>query len=388
MATLILLPVIVPVLCAVLMLFLPQKAQKAITWISVAASLIAFAASAMLLGKDVSFTIPWAGQGMDMSFRAYLFSELIVLSMSAFSLLISLYCVKFLTDKNYSKFFMFFFILTLGLASGAALADNLVLLLFFWEGMLCTIFGMIYVGGKDSYRTAIKAFVIIGVTDLTMMLGIALTGHIAGTFDISKIHLILSPAASAACAMMMIGAVAKAGAMPFHTWIPDSAIDAPLPFMALIPAALEKLIGIYFLARITLDIFVLSPSSWLSYALMILGCATIVFAVLMALIQTNYKRLLSYHAISQVGYMVLGIGTAVPIGIVGGLFHMINHTVYKSCLFSQRRLCRETDRNDRSRKARRHRQGHAGDGCMLHRSRDVHLRRASFQRILFERTCL
>jgi len=66
---------------------------------------------------------------------------------------------------------------------------------------------------------------------------------------------------------------------------------------------------------------------------MILGCVTILLAVMMALIQKDYKRLLSFHAISQVGYMILGIGTCVPAGIVGGIFHMINHAMYKSCLF-------------------------------------------------------
>jgi len=121
--------------------------------------------------------------------------------------------------------------------------------------------------------------------------------------------------------------------MPFHSWIPDAAIDAPLPFMALIPAAFEKLLGIYFLTRISLDLFKLTTGSWLSVLLMIIGSITIVLAVMMALIQKDYKKLLSYHAISQVGYMILGIGTAVPIGIVGGLFHMINNALYKSCLF-------------------------------------------------------
>ena len=121
--------------------------------------------------------------------------------------------------------------------------------------------------------------------------------------------------------------------MPFHSWIPDAAIDADLPFMALFPAALEKLLGIYFLARISLEMFKLTPTSWISTLMMIIGSITIIFAVMMALIQKDYKRLLSYHAISQVGYMILGIGTAVPIGIVGGLFHMINHAMYKSGLF-------------------------------------------------------
>ena len=132
---------------------------------------------------------------------------------------------------------------------------------------------------------------------------------------------------------MMIGAIGKAGSMPFHTWIPDAAIDAPVAVMAFIPAALEKLLGIYMLARICLDLFKLEVNSQFSLVLMTVGALTIVLAVFMALIQKDLKKLLSYHAVSQVGYMMLGIGTAVPIGIAGGIFHMINHAMYKSGLF-------------------------------------------------------
>jgi NADH-quinone oxidoreductase subunit L len=133
--------------------------------------------------------------------------------------------------------------------------------------------------------------------------------------------------------LLVIGAISKAGSMPFHSWIPNAATDAPLPFMAFLPASLEKLLGIYFLSRITLNMFDLRPDSWMSPLLMTVGVITILLAVMMALVQKDYKRLLSYHAISQVGYMILGIGTAVPAGIVGGIFHMINHAMYKSGLF-------------------------------------------------------
>jgi len=166
-----------------------------------------------------------------------------------------------------------------------------------------------------------------------MMLGIALTYHLAGTFAISKISLPMTLGGSIAFVLLMIGAISKAGSMPFHSWIPDAAIDAPLPFMAFLPASLEKLLGIYLLARISLDMFQFTAGSWVSMLMMIVGAATILLAVMMALVQKDFKRLLSYHAISQVGYMILGIGTALPVGIVGGLFHMINHAMYKSCLF-------------------------------------------------------
>ncbi|HVN66895.1 MAG TPA: proton-conducting transporter membrane subunit, partial [Candidatus Sulfotelmatobacter sp.] len=87
------------------------------------------------------------------------------------------------------------------------------------------------------------------------------------------------------------------------------------------------------LSRLSLDLFKLEGGSWASWLLMTVGALTIILAVMMALVQKDYKKLLSYHAISQVGYMVLGIGTMVPAGIIGGLFHMINNALYKSCLF-------------------------------------------------------
>jgi NADH-quinone oxidoreductase subunit L len=236
-------------------------------------------------------------------------------------------------NKPHLNQFYFYLLITVAMTNGAVLADNLVLMFFFWEGLLLTLFGMIAIGGKEAFKTAIKAFIIVGISDLCMMVGIGLTGYLAGTMTLSSIHLPTNSMGSLAFVLLMIGAISKAGSLPFHTWIPDAAIDAPLPFMAFLPASLEKLLGIYFLTRISLDMFSLDVHSWLSTMLMIIGAITILVGVMMALVQKNYKKLLAYHAISQVGYMILGIGTCLPVGIVGGLFHMINNALYKSCLF-------------------------------------------------------
>jgi len=131
--------------------------------------------------------------------------------------------------------------------------------------------------------------------------------------------------------LLALGAFAKAGAMPLHTWIPDVAETAPIPITAYLPAALDKLLGIYLLGRMCLNLFEMSGG--MNLFLMIVGAVTIIAAVMMALIQHDLRRLLAYHAVSQVGYMVLGIGTGNPIGIAGGLFHMLNHSIYKACLF-------------------------------------------------------
>ncbi|MFA5113869.1 MAG: proton-conducting transporter membrane subunit [Candidatus Margulisiibacteriota bacterium] len=274
-----------------------------------------------------------ADLGLAVLFRFDHFGVLIAGAIVAFAALVALYSLVFMKGKEGAGQFWLYLLLTVIMSVGAVLANNLILFLFFWEGLLLTLFGMIYIGGRASFRTAVKAFVIVGITDLCLMAGLALTGLLAGTFVMSAIALPVTGWPALAFVLLMIGALAKAGAMPFHSWIPDAAKDAPLPFMAFVPGALEKLLGIYFLTRISLELFRLTPHSSLSYLLMIIGGVTIVLAVMMALIQKDFKKLLSYHAISQVGYMVLGIGTAVPAGIVGGLFHMLNNALYKSCLF-------------------------------------------------------
>jgi NADH-quinone oxidoreductase subunit L len=324
----------IPAVAGVLALVIPTQTKGVREAVALLATLANLVLTIVLYPQQISFSAPWAGGfGFAFAFRLYHFSAFILLAVAGFSLLITLFSLASMAGKSKNNQFYCYVLLSLALANGAVLADNLGLMLFFWEGLLLTLFGMIIIGHPGAYKTAIKALIIAGVTDLCMMFGIGLTYYLSGTMTMSQISLPLDKLGAIAFIFMMIGAVSKAGCMPFHSWIPDAAVDAPLPFMAFLPAALEKLLGIYLLARLTLDMFRLTEASWVSTMLMILGSVTILLAVAMALIQKDYKRLLSYHAISQVGYMILGIGTATPVGIVGGLFHMINHAMYKSCLF-------------------------------------------------------
>jgi formate hydrogenlyase subunit 3/multisubunit Na+/H+ antiporter MnhD subunit len=157
-----------------------------------------------------------------------------------------------------------------------------------------------------------------------------------GTPIISDISIRPLAAASAlpiiAFLLLMVAAITKAGALPLHTWLPTSGEYAPTSVMALLPAAIDKLLGIYLLVVIVRKLFVLEPGA-LSAILALIGAATVIIAVMIAMVQHNLKKLLSYHAISQVGYVVLGIATMTPVGIAGGVFHMLNHSIYKCCLF-------------------------------------------------------
>lgn len=328
------LPILVPLAGGLLMPLLKKRGmiREVVTLLAAAANL--FIAASLFKSGPATYNLGWQFFGIEFSLRLYHFSAFILLAIALFGFLTALYCAVFMRGKKYLSQFYACLLVTLALAGGAVLADNLVLLLFFWEGLLLTLLVMIAIGRQGAFKTAIKAFIIVGIADLCLMAGIAFLGRLAGTLAISKISLTLSSKpAIIAFLLLMSGAIAKAGSMPFHSWIPDAAEDAPLAFMAFMPAALEKLLGIYFLARISLDIFKLSGNSALSTLLMIIGSFTILAAVMLALVQKNYKKLLAYHAISQVGYMILGIGTCLPVGIIGGLFHMINNALYKSCLF-------------------------------------------------------
>jgi len=330
-----LLPILLPAVLAVVLLLLPRALRLLRDVLAVAgAAVLLYYAFVFFSLKDLRFAVPWLGLGIDFDLRLYHFSSFILLALAGFLLLITVYATAKMKDAPRSREFMAYVFLTAAFANGAVLANNFVPLVFFWEGLLVTLYGLITIGGRPtSGRTAVKALLISGFCDFSMILGIGLLWAASGTATMSDIAVEPVGLAAAAFVLMFVGAAGKAGAMPFHTWIPDAGTDAPVTFMAFLPAAFEKLLGIYLLARISLDFFKIRPGGGLSVMMMIVGAVTIVLAVLMALIQKDLKRLLSYHAISQVGYMILGIGTAIPVGIAGGLFHMINHAMYKSGLF-------------------------------------------------------
>jgi formate hydrogenlyase subunit 3/multisubunit Na+/H+ antiporter MnhD subunit len=330
-----LLPILLPAVLAVLFLLLPRTLRLVRDALALAGAAVLLYYSFLFFSlKELRFNVSWLGMGINFDLRLYHFSSFILLALAGFLILITFYAtVKTKDTPRAGEFFAYVF-LTAAFANGAALANNFVPLVFFWEGLLVTLYALVTIGGKPtSSRTAVKALLIGGFCDFSMILGIGLLWTMTGTLTMSEISVEPTGLAAVAFVLMMIGAAGKAGAMPFHTWIPDAAVDAPVTFMAFLPAAFEKLLGIYLLARISLDFFKIKPGSGLAILLMIVGAVTIVLAVLMALVQKDFKRLLSYHAVSQVGYMILGIGTAVPFGIAGGIFHMINHAMYKCGLF-------------------------------------------------------
>jgi formate hydrogenlyase subunit 3/multisubunit Na+/H+ antiporter MnhD subunit len=259
-------------------------------------------------------------------------ARLIILLVSGFSLLISIYATGYRYAENKPKHFYSLLLLTQAASSATIFTDNLIVFILFWGFLGLTLYAMLSPHDELSSAAAKKTMILIGASDGLMILGIAIIGKTEGTFSMSLLDLPTNTALNVVAFLCLaIGAFTKAGAFPFHTWIPDYTQTASAPASAYLPASLDKLLGIYFLTRICHDLFQINGG--IRLVILLLGTLTIIIAVMMALTQHNYKKLLGYHAVSQVGYMITGIGLGSALGIAGGLFHMMNHAVYKSGLF-------------------------------------------------------
>ena len=332
-------PIIVPAVAGIIPIFIPRKGKMVAGIISLAAVAWVFVRALSLFGMwELAYNVRlFAIAGVypvDFSLRLYHFSAFILLFIMFFGLLIILYSLGFLRGRDTSSTYYTFILWTLSAAAGAVLTDNLLILLIFWEILTLLLYFLVNMGGEGHEKAAAKCFTILGFSDAAMLLGVLLIWMNYGTLSMSQLSIGTSdPIGVIAFVALFMGAIAKAGAMPLHSWVPAIAVPTHPPVMAFLPAALDKLLGIYLLARLVLDIFIIRTGSGLSLMMMIVGSATIIFAVMMALVQHNLKKLLSFHAVSQVGYMILGVGSGIPIAIVGGLFHMLNNAIYKGGLF-------------------------------------------------------
>ena len=163
----------------------------------------------------------------------------------------------------------------------------------FWEIVTVSLYLLIITGGKECRFAATKSFAMLGASDGALLLGIGMVWVLSsGTFEFSglKIATTSGPAITAFL-LLMVAAATKAGAMPLHTWLPTSGECTQASIMAILPAALDKLLGIYLLIIVVKDIFLLQ-SGMLSFILSLIGAATVILAVMVAMVQHNLKKLL------------------------------------------------------------------------------------------------
>lgn len=330
-------PVFLPLVVGFVLLFLPRRGEPLFKLAALVVSILAFVLSLQIFRlEEGAYSFPVLaldGFQLDLLLTAAPMGSFILVFAMGFGVLITLYSLKSRAGANRSNEYYGALLLAIGGSAGILLSDHLLFLLIFWEIVTASLYILISTGGRNSNFAATKSFAMIGASDAGLLLGIGMVWALSGSFVISQISL---PTTSAlpiiAFLLLMLAAITKAGAMPLHTWVPASGEYAPPSVMALLPAALDKLLGIYLLVLIVTRMFLLEPGA-LTAVLAVIGAATIVIAVMIAMVQHNLKKLLSYHAVSQVGYMILGIATLTPVGIAGAVFHMLNNALYKSCLF-------------------------------------------------------
>lgn len=188
----------------------------------------------------------------------------------------------------------------------------------------------------EELEASFKYAIMGSVASSFVLLGIALLYSYTSTLNMADIALVLSNKPGG----IMVGLVGvlflagfglKAALVPFHAWLPDAHPSAPASISAMLSGVLIKVLGVYCIIRIFFNI--IGINNGILSVLMFLGIISMLMGVILALVQWDFKRLLAYHSISQIGYVILGIGLGTPLGILAGLFHLFNHSVFKSLLF-------------------------------------------------------
>jgi formate hydrogenlyase subunit 3/multisubunit Na+/H+ antiporter MnhD subunit len=320
-------PVLLPLAAGILIFILPRR----VAWVREVLTLLA-ASGAFAAALRIFLNRPGPLRVPLIALAASPLASFILLFATGYGVLLSLYSFSYMAAKPRGKEYYAFFSIALAGAAGVLLAEHMLLFLIAWELVTASLYFLITTGGPGAKAGATKTFAMLGAGDGCLLLGLGLLWRMNGSFSLRAAAVpVQGFLPTTAFLLMLLAAFAKAGAMPVHSWIPAASDEAPASVMALLPAAIDKLLGIYLLARLATEIFALNQA--MSLLLMSIGAVTILAAVLLAMVQHNLRRLLAYHAVSQVGYMVLGIGTLTPIGMAGALFHMLNNSIYKNCLF-------------------------------------------------------
>jgi NADH-quinone oxidoreductase subunit L len=289
-------------------------------------------------GEPIEFSVNWInlGAGGAFSMGVYIdgLAAVMLVVVSFVSLMIQLYSGAFMEGDK--RFAWFYAVLNLFTASmlGLVLAPNFIQLYVFWELVgLCSYLLVGHWFEKPSARdAAVKAFVVTRIGDAALFVGIIIFWATTGSVSFSDVSLaaqsgfIGGSLFTTAVILVFIGAVGKSAQFPLHVWLPD-AMEGPTPVSALIHAATMVAAGVYLVAR-TYDIFVQSPTAMLVVAY--IGGFTALMAATMALVKRDIKRVIAYSTVSQLGYMMLGLGIG---NYTGGIFHLYNHAFFKALLF-------------------------------------------------------
>jgi multicomponent Na+:H+ antiporter subunit D len=233
------------------------------------------------------------------------------------------------------KYYALFMLLVTGM-NGVIATGDLFNLFVFMEIALFSAFALVAYGSKaEEFEAAFKYAVMGSISSILILAGIAVLYSATSNLTMAKIAEVLPTVDQKIVfwvgGLFIAGFGLKAAAMPFHAWLPDAHSSAPAPISAMLSGVLIKALGIYVLIRIFYNVF--NAPEIFTKIFLVIGAVSIIIGVFLAIGQWDMKRLLAYHSISQIGYILLGMGIATPLGILGAVFHLFNHAIFKSLLF-------------------------------------------------------
>lgn len=260
-----------------------------------------------------------------------------LITVNFIAFLVAVYSVNYMTRYTDKWQFYSLFLLMLAGMNGVLITGDIFNLFVFVEVASLASYALVAFGTeKRELEASFKYAVMGGVASLFILLGVVFLYSYTGTLNMANMTQVIAGSENPAImylvfALLLTGFGLKAAMVPFHAWLPDAHPSAPAPISAMLSGVLIKALGVYAIARVFFTIF--GGPDDIKIILMTLGAISMGVGALVALRQWDMKRLLAYSSISQVGYIMLGLGIGTPLGIMGALFHLFNHSVFKSLLF-------------------------------------------------------
>jgi len=293
--------------------------------------------AASFAGITTLARLPWiSSAGLDMVFRMDGLGVLFVLLILGIGLLVILYAHYYLSARDSLSRLYAYLLLFMGSMLGVVLSENLIQLLIFWELTSLSSFLLIaYWRGREDARSGARmALAITGAGGLAMLGGFILLGEMVGSYELTLVlasgDLVRAhPQYLPTLLLILLGAFTKSAQFPFHFWLPN-AMAAPTPVSAYLHSATMVKAGVFLLARLFPVLSGTDAWTWLVGGI---GLTTFLMGAVLALFKHDLKGLLAYSTISHLGLITALFGIGTPLAAVAGVFHIINHAIFKAGLF-------------------------------------------------------
>jgi len=276
-------------------------------------------------------------------------SSLMLLVISTVGTAAMLFSARYMEQYTAKAKYLSLFLLMITGMNGVVLSGDIFNLFVFLEIASIASYALVGFGcGAEELEASFKYMVLGSIASIFILFAVGLIYGNTGSLNMAYISKAIQASGlnlglAFALSFFIAGFSLKAALVPFHAWLPDAHPSAPAPISAMLSGVLIKTLGVYALARILFNVFGISlHTGWI---LVVLGLTSMVAGAFLAIGQWDFKRLLAYSSISQIGYVVLGIGLGglilakggnpawASLALLGGLFHLANHSVYKSLLF-------------------------------------------------------